>query len=49
MDQYNKNQLNTARIAAMYNRGRGSSRSNSETAGLSKEQKQELNFKRNKQ
>lgn len=47
MDQYNKNQLNNARIFAAYNRGRGSSRSKSETSGLSKEQKQELEFQKN--
>lgn len=47
MDQYNKNQLNNARIFAAYNRGRGSSRSKSETLGLSKEQKKELEFQKN--
>ena len=47
MDQYNKNQLNNARIFAAYNRGRGSSRSKAETSGLSKEQKQELEFQKN--
>ena len=47
MDQYNKNQLNNARIFAAYNRGRGSSRSKSETSGLSKEQKKELEFQKN--
>ena len=47
MDQYNKNQLNNARIFAAYNRGRGSSRSKAETSGLSKEQKKELEFQKN--
>lgn len=47
MDQYNKNQLNNARIFAAYNRGRGSNRSKSETSGLSKEQKKELEFQKN--
>ena len=47
MDQYNKNQLNNARIFAAYNRGRGSSRSKAETLGLSKEQKKELEFQKN--
>lgn len=47
MDQYNKNQLNNARIFAAYNRGRGSIKSKSETSGLSKEQKQELEFQKN--
>lgn len=47
MDQYNKNRLNNARIFAAYNRGRGSSKSKSETSGLSKEQKQVLEFQKN--
>lgn len=47
MDQYNKNQLNNARIFAAYNRGRGSIKSKSETLGLSKEQKKELEFQKN--
>ena len=47
MDQYNKNQLNNARIFAAYNRGRGSIKSKSETSGLSKEQKKELEFQKN--
>ena len=47
MDQYNKNRLNNARIFAAYNRGRGSIKSKSETSGLSKEQKKELEFQKN--
>ena len=47
MDQYNKKQLNNARIFAAYNRGRGSIKSKSETSGLSKEQKKELEFQKN--